>query len=64
MEYMPDAMRELGFEAEAVLRFFTERGYGISVVTRGETRKVGELREIEPLVASGGYVDLLCRKSD
>jgi FkbM family methyltransferase len=61
-EYMPEALRELGFEPTKLLDFFRARGYQLHVLTRAELRAVNDNEELEPFLSGAGYVDLLCSK--
>jgi FkbM family methyltransferase len=55
LEYAPAAMRELGFDAAELLRFFATRGFSPQVIERS-----GELRPFNG--AAADYVNLLFRR--
>lgn len=55
LEFMPSAMRDLGFEPSQLIKFFTERGFGVYHVGRR-----GRLSQGMPAIAGdSGYANLL-----
>ncbi|HEV2689792.1 MAG TPA: FkbM family methyltransferase [Bryobacteraceae bacterium] len=55
MEYMPRAMRELGFEPRELLQWIGEKGYCVYILANGGMLQV----EAADQVTTDGYVDLL-----
>jgi FkbM family methyltransferase len=64
LEFMPDAIAELGFEPSALLRFFERRGYKSYALTREALQSVGDEASIRALLGSAGYVDLLFSRDE
>ena len=62
-EYAPEALRELGFEPAALLRFFHTGGYRLHVLTRSSINLAEEDAQIEKLAEENGYVDLLASRN-
>ncbi len=62
VEYMPDAMRELGFEGRSLLEFFAARGFGAYVLLEGGAVERLEGLPPERFLRGRGYVDLLCTR--
>jgi FkbM family methyltransferase len=64
LEFMPDAIAELGFEPSALLKFFEQRGYRVYALTREALHPVSDEASIRALLGSGGYVDLLFSRDE
>ena len=64
LEFMPDAIAELGFEPSALLKFFGERGYKFYGLTREALQPVSDETAIRGLLGSAGYVDLLFSRGE
>lgn len=60
LEYMPKAMRELGFDAPALLRWFTERNYRLYSLTSAGDLIPGISHDL----SSDGYTDLVFSTRD
>jgi hypothetical protein len=59
LEYMPSAMRDLGFDPSHLIDFFVERGFGIYLV-----HPRGKLSQGMPSnMNDSGYLDLLFSRS-
>ena len=59
LEFMPEAISELGFDPSVLLRFFETRGYRFYALTREALQPVSDEASIRALLGSAGYVDLL-----
>jgi len=58
LEYMPEALREQGFEPRKLLDWFAGRGYGAYTVMRD-----GEVHQLlVDSLPAGGWIDLLFRR--
>jgi FkbM family methyltransferase len=55
LEFMPEALSALGFDPEALLHWFTERGYTVQTIRRDGGLSPGAPRDLGP----NAYVDLL-----
>jgi FkbM family methyltransferase len=55
LEYMPEALRELGFDGPALLKWFSERGYRVYSLKKSGHLEPGVSSEL----ARHGYTDLL-----
>jgi FkbM family methyltransferase len=64
LEFMPDAIAELGFEPSALLKFFEVRGYKVYALTREAIQPVSDDASIKALLGSAGYVDLLFSREE
>jgi FkbM family methyltransferase len=62
VEYAPEALTDLGFEAIEVLKFFRSQGWRTYVLTGKSMRSADSDSVIEQSVAARGYVDLLFSK--
>ena len=60
LEYMPQAMRELGFEPTQLLEFFAERGFTLYCIGPKGTLSAG----IPTQDLGGGYINLLCSRQN
>lgn len=60
IEYAPDSIAELGFQPEALVQFFYDRGYLIYLLHQQGTPEPVQAGAIERIVEQRGYVDLLC----
>ena len=60
VEYMPEALEELGYDAPALLEWFRERGFGMYSLGKN-----GELtRGLSEELAEKGYIDLIFSRSE
>jgi FkbM family methyltransferase len=64
LEFMPDAIAELGFEPSGLLKFFEDRGYKFYALTREALQRVSDEASIRELLGSAGYVDLLFSRDE
>ena len=64
LEFMPEAIAELGFEPSALLKFFSVRGYRFYALTREALQSVSDEASIRGLLGSAGYVDLLFSRDE
>lgn len=63
VEYAPEALRELGFDPAALLRFFRTSGYQLHLLTRSSNVLAQDDAPIHRFAERDGYVDLLCSRS-
>jgi FkbM family methyltransferase len=59
VEYLPSAMRALGFRAEALLEFFSSRGYVAHALERDGRLRLSGFGDLEWAVGERGYVDVV-----
>jgi FkbM family methyltransferase len=64
LEFMPEAIAELGFQPSALLKFFSVRGYRFYALTREALQSVSDEAAIRGLLGSAGYVDLLFSRDE
>ncbi len=59
LEYMPDSIKELGFEPEKITKFFQDREYFTYVIGKKGNLEIAHHQLINELVKKRGYIDLL-----
>ena len=63
LEYAPEAMRELGFDAAALLAFWTTRGFQPTVIGRSGKLRDVVAGELDAMAGADDYVNLLFRRA-
>lgn len=59
LEYMPDSIRELGFEPEKITKFFQDRKYFIYLIGKKGNLAIANHQLMNELAKKRGYIDLL-----
>jgi len=60
IEYMPEAMADLGFDPAEMLRLLGAAGFSLFAIGRGGRVAAVDRARLEAMAARRGYVDLLC----